>query len=117
MISSAHKDAIIRAGGLRRFGIDSADQARPPELSQQTDPSWSGGPFRRGEPIVVFTVAFVITRILRRHPRSVLGGWCILQCTSAVALQSTHSFSAFEIGRQPWLAWLDVSGLGNRICA
>lgn len=33
MISSAHKDAIIRAGGLRRFGIDSADQARPPELS------------------------------------------------------------------------------------
>jgi hypothetical protein len=32
-VSAAHKDAIIRAGGLRRFGIDSDDLARPPELS------------------------------------------------------------------------------------
>ena len=31
--SPTHKDAIVRAGGLRRFGIDSEEQALPPVLS------------------------------------------------------------------------------------
>ena len=31
--STTHKDAIVRAGGLRRFGIDTEEQAAPPAFS------------------------------------------------------------------------------------